>query len=99
MTVIAGNGFRVSECRPVIMQFDRFNARRFVRVARLSGISVKRLLDKSSECNVPAKGARPAERMKVMLLSARLRCLRKRHLLGCRVFNESRFEELVRGVE
>src|SRR5438309_5893267 len=56
--VIAGNGFLPRECRESIMQFDRFNARSDVRVARLSGISVKRFADRSNDCNVLANGAR-----------------------------------------
>jgi hypothetical protein len=75
------------------MQFDRFNALKATKVARLSGTSVKRLVDRSKECNVFATGARPMAETEVRELSARPKCLRNRHLDGGRTV-ASKFEEL-----
>ena len=47
--VIAGSGLRVSEWSESIMQFERFNARKAVSVATLSGTWLKRFDDKSKE--------------------------------------------------
>jgi hypothetical protein len=77
--VIAGSGLRVRECNESIMQFERFKARNAVSDARQSGISEKRFADKSNECRVLAKGIRLFADIDVSELSARLRCLRKRH--------------------
>jgi hypothetical protein len=80
------------------MQFERLSARRQVKVARLSGISLKRLADRSSDCRVFVSGARLLADMLVRALSARLRCLRKRHLVEGNQPRESRFDELPLGV-
>jgi len=98
-TVIAGKGFLESECRLLIMQFDRFNARRLVSELRLSGISLNKLSDRSSECKVEARGIRLLGVMKVSPLSARLRCLRNRHLEACSWPRVIKLDELCRGVE
>lgn len=98
MMLMAGNGFRASECKLSIMQFDKLRARRLVSVARLSGISVRRLEDRSSECSVLARGVRLVDVMVWRPLSARLRCLRKRHLDVCIVPSASRFDVLCFGV-
>lgn len=96
--VIAGSGFRPKECRPSIMQLERLRARRQVRLARLSGISANRLADRSSDCSVFVRGARLATGIVVKALSAKLRCLRNRHLVAGNHPKESRLEELPRGV-
>lgn len=96
--VIAGRGFFPKECRLPIMQLERFSARRQDSVARLSGISVKRLAERSSDCKVLAKGARLVTEMFVRALSAKLRCRRKRHLVDGNHPSEGRLEELPRGV-
>jgi hypothetical protein len=70
---MAGNGFLPNECNELIIQLDKFRARRETSVARLSGISEKRLEDKSRICNVLARGERPVAVMVVKELSARLR--------------------------
>jgi hypothetical protein len=80
------------------MQLERFSARRHVREARLSGISVKRLVERSSDCNVLAKGARLVAVICVRALSARLRCLRNLHLVDGNQPSDRRLEELPRGV-
>ena len=61
------------------MQLDILTARKAVNVARLSGISVKRFEDRSSECKELASGTRLEELMEVSELSARLKCLKNRH--------------------
>jgi len=98
MMVIAGSGLRESEWRLVIIQLERFKARKFVRDARLSGISLKRLLDRSSECKVFARGCRLLTVKYVSPLSVRLRCRRKRHFAACMFAKVSRFEALFFGV-
>jgi hypothetical protein len=50
--VIAGSGFRRRECMLSIMQLEKLRALRLVNDARLSGISVKRFAERSSECKV-----------------------------------------------
>jgi hypothetical protein len=80
------------------MQLERLRARRQDRVAKLSGISTNKLADKSSDCSVLASGARLVAEMFVSALSARLRCLRNRHLVAGNQLRDSRFEELPRGV-
>jgi hypothetical protein len=96
--VIAGSGFRPSECSPSIIQLERFSARKHVKVARLSGISVKRFDERSSDCRVFARGARLAGEMLVSALSAKLRCLRNRHLVVGKYPRDRRLEELPLGV-
>ena len=96
--VMAGRGFRPRECRLSIIQLDRFRARRQDSVAKLSGISVNRLADKSSDCRVFARGTRLATEILVSALSARLKCLRNLHLVEGRMPMDSRLEELPRGV-
>jgi hypothetical protein len=96
--VMAGKGLRVKECKLSIMQLDRFRARKQDNVDRLSGISVKRLADKSSDCRVFANGARLVDEMLVRALSARLKCLRNRHLVGGNQPNDKRLDELPPGV-
>jgi hypothetical protein len=76
------------------MQCDRFKARRAVRVERLSGIWLKRLDDKSREKRVLARGAKLDAGIEVMGLSAKLRCLKKRHFDGGRMAAPKRFPEL-----
>ena len=78
--VMAGRGLRVSECSESIMQCDRLSARRAVRVDTLSGICVKRLVDKSRELRVLARGAKLAAGITVSELSAKLKCFKNRHL-------------------
>lgn len=67
-------------------------------MARLSGISAKRFAERSRDCNVFVNGARLAADMFVRALSARLRCLRNRHLVAGNQPRESRLEELPLGV-
>jgi hypothetical protein len=80
------------------MQLERFSARREVSVARLSGISVKRLVERSRDCSVFANGAMLLAVMWVRALSARLRCLKNLHLVDGNQPMDKRFEELPRGV-
>jgi hypothetical protein len=81
------------------MQFDKFRARRATRFARQSGISAKRLEDKSSDCSVFISGDRLDAVNIVRPLSARLRWRRKRHFdIGRIPVDESRFDELPLGV-
>jgi hypothetical protein len=80
------------------MQFERLSARREVRVARLSGISVKRFVERSRDCRVLAKGAMLVAGICVRALSARLRCLRNLHLVEGNQPIDKRFDELPRGV-
>jgi hypothetical protein len=96
--VMAGRGFRPRECRLSIMQLERFSARRHVRVAKLSGISVKRFADRSSDCKVLTRGARLVVEMLVRALSAKLRCLKNLHLVEGNHPSDNRLEELPRGV-
>ena len=96
--VIAGKGLRARECSDSIMQQERFRARRATRLARLSGISVKRLDDKSRDWRVFVRGARPDAAIVVMELSARLRCLRNLHLDEEMAPRERRLDEEPRGV-
>ena len=57
------------------------------------------MADKSSDCSVLATGERLDAVNVVMLLSARLRCLRNRHLdIGKIPMDERRFDELPLGV-
>ena len=77
--VIAGNGLRVRECKESIIQFERFNALSAVSDAKQSGICESRFEDKSKECRVLARGNKLSADIDVSELSARLRCLRKRH--------------------
>jgi len=62
------------------MQFERFKARSAVSEDKQSGICANKFDDKSSECNVFARGTKLEAEIEVIELSARLRCLRKRHL-------------------
>lgn len=96
--MIAGRGLRPNECNPSIIQLERFSARRQVRLARLSGISTNKLAERSSDCNVLVRGARLAAGIVVKALSARLKCLKKRHLVAGNQPRESKLEELPRGV-
>ena len=96
--VIAGKGLRVNECNESIMQDAKFRARKAVRFAKLSGIWVKRLEERSSECSVFESGERLEAGIEVKELSARLRCLRKRHLEAGRIPMAKRLEELPRGL-
>jgi hypothetical protein len=80
------------------MQWDRLRARKAVRVARLSGICVKRLQDKSKELRVLASGVRLLAGIEVSELSVRLRCFRKRHLEAGRIPMAKRFDELPREI-
>jgi hypothetical protein len=94
---MAGSGFRVRECRESIMQWDRFRARKAVRVARLSGICVNRLEDRSIEWSVLASGERLLAGMAVNELSAKLKCFKNRHFEAGRMPMASRPVELARG--
>jgi hypothetical protein len=96
--VIAGKGLRVKECKLSIMQFERLSARKQDNVERLSGISVKRFADRSSDCRVLAKGARLDGEMLVRALSAKLKCLKNRHLVGGNQPSDKRLDELPPGV-
>jgi len=96
--VMAGRGFRVREWRESIIQFERLRARRAVREARQSGICAKRLEERSRECKVLARGTRLFGDMDVRLLSAKLRCLRKRHLDEGSMPMARRLDELPRGL-
>jgi hypothetical protein len=78
--VMAGSGLRVKECKESIIQLERLRARNAVSDARQSGICEKRFADKSNEWRVLARGAKLSADIDVSELSARLRCLRKRHL-------------------
>jgi hypothetical protein len=95
---MAGSGFRLKECRPSIIQLERFSARRHDKVARLSGTSTNRFDDRSSDWSVFANGARLAVEIFVSALSARLRCLKNRHLVEGNHASGSRFKGLPRGV-
>jgi hypothetical protein len=55
---------------------------------------VKRLVDKSKEYNVLARGARLVAGMAVSELSAKLRCFKKRHLEAGKTPIAMRFEAL-----
>jgi hypothetical protein len=79
------------------MQWDRFNARSAVKVARLSGTCEKRLADKSNDWRVFARGPRLDAGIEVRELSAKLRCRKKRHLDAGKIPMESRLDELPRG--
>lgn len=96
--VIAGKGLRPKDWSPSIIQFDRLSARKHVKVAKLSGISLKRLAERSSDCRVFVSGARLWGEIFVRALSAKLRCLRKRHLVEGNQPKERRFDELPLGV-
>lgn len=97
--VIAGSGLRASDRRESIMQPDKFKARRATRLARQSGTSARWLADKSRDWRVLVNGDRLAAVKVVMLLSARLRCRRKRHLdIGNIPIDDKRLDELPRGV-
>jgi hypothetical protein len=65
-------------------------------VAKLSGIWVKRLQDRSNEWSVLARGDRLVAGIDVSELSVRLRCFKKRHLEAGKMPETSRFEELPR---
>jgi len=80
------------------MQWERFRALNDTSEARLSGISVKRLEDRSNDCKVLASGERLLAATEVSPLSARLRCRRNLHFDMGRMPNPSRLEELPRGV-
>jgi hypothetical protein len=80
------------------MHWDRLTARRLKSVARQSGISVKRLDDKSRIWSVFANGAKLVMGMVVRSFSARLRCRRNRHFDTGAYPKLSRFEALLRGV-
>jgi hypothetical protein len=80
------------------MQLDRFSARRQVRLARLSGISANRFAERSRDCSVFVKGVRLAAEILVRALSAKLKCLKNRHLVVGNQPRESRLEELPLGV-
>lgn len=67
------------------MQLERLRARKAVRDARESGICENKFEDRSRELRVLASGARPAAEIDVSELSARLRCLRNRHLVDGRM--------------
>lgn len=92
--VIAGRGLLVRECRDSTIQLERFKARKAVSVARQSGISVKRLEDKSSECRLFDSGARLDPVMEVRELSARLRCLKNLHLEAGSIPDVSKLDEI-----
>ena len=81
---MAGKGFRDNECKDSIIQFERTRDLKATREPRLSGTSVKRFVDKSSECKVLATGARLDAVREVRELSARQRCRRNLHLVGGR---------------
>jgi hypothetical protein len=96
--VMAGRGFRVSEWRESIMQFERFRARNAVSDAKQSGIWANKFEDRSRECKVLANGARLNADIEVMPLSARLRCFKNLHLDGGSRLIDRRFDELPRGL-
>jgi hypothetical protein len=91
---MAGSGLRVRECSESIMQCDRLSARKAVKVARLSGTWLKRFEDKSREKRVLDRGAKLVEGIDVMALSAKLKCLRKRHLEAGKIPMERRLPPL-----
>jgi hypothetical protein len=96
--IIAGRGLFPKEWSELIMQFDKLRARRETRVARLSGISVKRLQEMSKCWSVLATDARLIAEMVVRPLSSKLNSRRKRHFdIGTNP-NESKLDELPRGV-
>ena len=96
--VIAGKGFLVREWRESIMQFDRLSARKAVREARQSGISLNKLEERSREWSVLANGAKLEAVIEVRPLSARLKCLRNLHFDDGNIPMERRFDELPRGL-
>lgn len=83
--MIAGRGLRVRECNESIIQYERLRARSAVKVARLSGICVKRLDEISREYSVFDNGARLVGDIAVIALSAKLKCRKKRHLVAGRM--------------
>lgn len=76
------------------MQLERLRARSAVRDARQSGICAKRFEERSRECSVLARGARPAADTDVKPLSAKLRCLRNLHFEDGSIPAARRFDEL-----
>lgn len=75
------------------MQCDKLRALNATSDATPSGISVKRLEDRSRELRVLATGARLAAETDVREFSGRPRCRRNRHFEGERT-SASRFVEL-----
>jgi hypothetical protein len=80
--VMAGKGVRVSECRESIMLPDKFKARRLVKIERLSGIAVNKLLERSSEVNDPASGTNADAEMYGSALSDNDKCRKNLHFDG-----------------
>ena len=83
--VIAGSGFLARECRFSIIQLAMFSDCRAVITARQSGMSAKRLEERSRECKVLAKGARLLLLIEVRELSAKLRCRKNLHFDAGRI--------------
>lgn len=96
--VIAGRGLRDNDERLSIIQLLRFSARRSVRLASASGISENKLPDRSRDWSVLATGAKLLTDNEVRPFSARLRCLRKRHLDEGSIPMASKSEALCLGV-
>jgi hypothetical protein len=94
MVVIAGKGLLDRDLNDSIMQFERSRELSRVRVAKLSGISVKRLDDRLSDRRVLANGCMLFAEMVCKELSAKDRYFNFCHLLGGRKVMLSRFDEL-----
>ena len=92
--MIAGRGFLERECNESIIQFERFNARNAVKVAKQSGISEKWLAERSNEWSESARGARPDDDKAVRELSARLKCLKNLHFDAGNIPAKRTFDEL-----
>jgi hypothetical protein len=86
----------VREWRESIRLFDRLRARRDDKVARASGIVVKRLEERSRDERVLARGYRDWVEMTVRALSASERCFKNLHLFGWRL--PMRFKPCEEGV-
>ena len=80
------------------MQWERLRARSAVRDARESGICENKFADRSREFRVFASGVRPVADIDVSELSAKLRCLRNRHLVDGNMPIDMMLELLPRGL-
>jgi hypothetical protein len=80
------------------MQLLRFSALKCVRLASVSGISEKRLPERSNDCKVLATGARLLAINDVRPFSARLKCRRNAHFDDGRIPMANKSDVLCRGV-
>jgi len=63
------------------MLLDKFKARSDVKVPKASGTDTNKLEERSNDVKELASGAKDAREIEVRELSARERCLRKRHFV------------------